>query len=160
MGMLDALLGGLGGQQGVQDFAQRYDRGAPWDGISDEETARHYEAVAPRLQGDEYRQAAQASLARLSPDQRTQLVDQLQQSARRSDANFPGLHADGLARDPGALAGLFGQMHQQQPGLLQQLLGGAGGGAFSSPIAKAALAGIASMAVRKLMGGGGGRGPL
>jgi hypothetical protein len=154
MGMLDALLGGMG-QQGFQDFTQRYDRGSPWDGIDDRETAEHYGRIAPQLGGDDYRQAAEASLSRLSPEERAQLVQQMQSNARRSDMNFPGLHGDGLARDPGMLAGVFSQMHQQQPGMLQQLLGGGGGGggAFANPIAKAAMAGIAAMAVKKLMGG-------
>jgi hypothetical protein len=46
-------------------------------------------------------------------------------------------------------------MHAEQPGIVQQLLGGgAGGGLLGSPVAKAALAGIAAMAVRRAMGGG------
>ena len=159
MGMLDALLGQMGGQQGFHDFAQRYDRGAPWDGISDQETAQHYGRIAPQLQGEDYRDAAEQSLSRLSPDERGQLVQHLQGAARQQDLNFPGLHEGGLASDPGMLAGLMSQMHHQQPSLLQQLLGGGGGGgAFANPIAKAAMAGIAAMAVRKMMGGGGGRG--
>jgi hypothetical protein len=40
-------------------------------------------------------------------------------------------------------------MHQQNPGLLTQLLGGSSsGGMLGSPVAKAALAGIAAMAVQ------------
>ena len=64
-------------------------------------------------------------------------------------------------QDPGYLAQVTGQMHQQQPGILGQLLGsalggGGGGGSQSmleSPIAKAALAGVAAMAVKQMMGG-------
>jgi hypothetical protein len=46
------------------------------------------------------------------------------------------------------------RMEQQQPGILSQLLGGGGGGAGSlldNPLAKAALAGVAAMAVKQLM---------
>jgi hypothetical protein len=58
---------------------------------------------------------------------------------------------------------MMGQMHQQQPGLLGQLLGGgqaanSGGSLFSSPIAKAALAGVAAMALKNVMGSGSGAG--
>jgi hypothetical protein len=156
MGMLDSLLGGMTGQRTFQDFAQRYDRGSPWDGISDEETVEHYQRIAPQLAPDDYHDAARASLERLSPDERQQLVEHMQQLARRSDVNFPGVHDDRLAGDPDALAGVFSQLHAQQPGMLRQLLGGAmGGGAFGNPIAKAAMAGIAAMAVRKVMGGRG-----
>jgi hypothetical protein len=53
---------------------------------------------------------------------------------------------------------MFGQVQQQQPGLLGQLLGGgqvanSSGNLFSSPLAKAALAGVAAMAVKNMMGG-------
>jgi hypothetical protein len=60
-------------------------------------------------------------------------------------------------KDPRYLARQTAQIHQQQPGLLSQLLGGGGsGGAFGSPVAKAAMAGIAAMAISNAMGGGGG----
>jgi len=49
------------------------------------------------------------------------------------------------------------RMEQQQPGILGQLLGGAGGsgagGMLSKPLAMAALAGVAAMAVKRMMGG-------
>jgi hypothetical protein len=48
-------------------------------------------------------------------------------------------------------------MEQQQPGILGQLLGGGGGGGAGSmldnPLAKAALAGVAAIAVKKMMSG-------
>ena len=67
----------------------------------------------------------------------------------------------------------FYQMGQQQPGILQQLLGAAGGrgtqgggpgggmgGLLANPMAKAALVGIAGLAAKQLLGGhrGGGLG--
>ena len=54
-------------------------------------------------------------------------------------------------QDPGALAQAMTQAHQQQPDLLQQVLGP--GGALSNPLAKAALAGVAAMAAKQIMGG-------
>jgi hypothetical protein len=58
------------------------------------------------------------------------------------------------------LSNITGQIHQQ-PGLLRDLLGGltgnreasSSGSIFSNPIAKAALAGIAAMLVKKVLGG-------
>ena len=56
---------------------------------------------------------------------------------------------------------MAGGLFQQQPNLLSQILGGplggmmggaAGGGALNSPSALAALAGIAAMAVKQMMG--------
>ncbi len=113
-----------------------------------------HQEVAERLPPDHYREAAEQALSKLSPDDRAALLSELQGQARKQDVNVPGLHEAQGSPAPGALAGLFTSMHQQQPGILQQLLGGGGGGAFSSPIAKAAMLGIAAVGMRKLMGGG------
>jgi hypothetical protein len=152
MGFLDAIMSGAQGGQ-MQDFLQRYDQGPPWHGISDDEARGHYERVATAMSPDQYRDAAQAALAKLSPQERQALTQYMQQQARQQDVNFPGLHEQQAPHDAGALAGLFSSMHQQEPGLLQQLLGGGGGGALSNPIAKAALAGIAAMGIKKMMSG-------
>ncbi len=150
MGILDSLLGqGQGGSSPGQDLLQRFEQGQG----SDEEVHGVHQEVAQRLPPDHYREAAEQALARLSPDDRAALLAELQGQARRQDVNVPGLHEAQGSPAPGALAGLFSSMHQQQPGMLQQLLGGGGGG-FSSPVAKAAMLGIAAVGMRKLMGGG------
>ncbi len=156
MGILDSLLGqGQGGNQpsAVQDLLQRFEQGQS----SDQEVQRVHQEVAQRLPPDHYREVAEQALSKLSPDERTALLAELQGQAGKQDVNVPGLaQAQGTAA-PGALAGLFSSIHQQQPGMLQQLLGGGGGrggGAFSSPVAKAALMGIAALGMRKLAGGG------
>ena len=162
MNMLEQLLGGGQQQQEYQEFTQRYDQGAPWQGISDQEAYNRFQQVAPQLPPEMYQQSAQQAFARLDPQQRVQLAQYLQQQAQQQNVQFP--HQGGMEafQDPGYLAQVTGQMHQQQPGILGQLLGGAlgaGGGAGSqsmldSPIAKAALAGIAAMAVKQMMGNG------
>jgi hypothetical protein len=153
MGMLGALLGDTGWRT-MEDFTSRYERGAPWVGIDERETMQHYDRVARQLDADDYREAAQASLARLSPDERRLLVAQLQGSARRTDVNTPGLHE--VSDDPASLAAVMARLHQEQPGMLQQLLGGSTGGGgdglLGSTVAKAALAGIAVMAVKRALG--------
>jgi hypothetical protein len=157
MGILDSLLGQIqGGTQpsAAQDLMQRFEQGQG----SDEEVHGIHQEVAQRLPPDQYREAAEQALSRLSPDDRASLLSELQGQARKQDFNVPGLHEAQGSPAPGALAGLFSSMHQQQPGILQQLLGGVGGGlgggAFRSPIGKAAMLGIAAAGMRKLMGGG------
>jgi hypothetical protein len=120
-----------------------------------------YQQVAPNLPPDMYQQSAQESVERLTPQQRMQLGQHLQQQARQQNVNVPDFNQDGIDdrfQDSNYLAQVTGRMNQQQPGLLGQLLGGGGGGGggqgmLANPIAKAALAGIAAAAVKKAMGG-------
>ena len=202
MDLLQNLLGGGQQRQQYQDFVNRYDRGAPYEGISGEEAYERYHQVAPQLPPDVYQDAARDAFSQMSPQERMQFGQMLQQQSRQQNVGFPDLNRDGIDdrfQDPNFLAQLTGRMHQQQPGLLEQLLGGGaagglmGGGAagglmgmaqqmlgggtqqqmggrqpqggqnlLDNPLAKAALAGIAAMAVKRMMGGGnqGGGGPF
>lgn len=154
MGLLDSLLGGSGSGSAVQDFLRRFEQGQG-QGISDQEAANHYQAVAQRLPPDHYREVAEQALAKLSPEERQALVSHLQAQAGQQAVNVPGLPEAQNNPEPGPLAGVLTSMHQQQPGLIERLMGGGGGGgAFSSPVAKAAMLGIAAMGMRKLTGGG------
>ena len=47
--MLGQILGGGQRREEYQDFVNRYDTGAPWDGISDQEARSRYQQVAPQL---------------------------------------------------------------------------------------------------------------
>ena len=174
MDLLQNILGGGQQRQQFQDFANRYQQGAPFDGISDQEALQHYQQVAPQLPPQMWEESAQESVARLSPQQRIELGRYLQQRAQQRGASFPDMNGDGAddrMQYPHYLAQVAGQMRQQQPGLFSQLLGGAlgggtmGGGMMSgggggmggvgqmlnNPIAKAALAGIAATAVQRMM---------
>ena len=160
MDMLTQILGGGQNRQQNQDFVNRYDTGAPWDGISDEEASSRYQQVAPHLSPQMYQESAQEAFSRLTPEQRLQFGQYLQQQTRQQGLNIPDLNRDGIddrLQDSAYLAQATGQLQQQQPGILGDLLGGGGrGGAQSmlqSPIAKAALAGIAAMAMKKMMSG-------
>ena len=176
MDMLSNILGGGQQRQEFDDFANRYDQGAPWDGISDDEAVNRYQQVAPQLPPDVYQRSAQESFSRLAPDQRMQLGRYIQQQAPQYGVQFPDDDMNGQddrLQDPAYLAQMTGRIHQQQPGLLGQILGGgggsglgglggalggalggggAGGGMLSNPIAKAALGGIAAMAVKQMTG--------
>ena len=173
MDLLQGLMGG-GQRQQFEDFANRYDQGAPWDGINDDEAMSNYQQVAPRLSRQDYEESAYESFSRLDPQQRRQLGQYVAQRAPQYGVNFPDIDQNGQddrLQDPRYLAQMTGRIHEQQPGLLGQILGGAGGGGggfgglgggqagglgggmLQSPIAKAALGGIAAMAVRKMMAG-------
>ena len=143
----------------AQDFTKRFDQGDPWDGISDDEALTQYRRVAPRLSTDTYRDSAQEALSRLSPAQRRQFGQLLAQQARERRLALDGLDGDDALEDPRRLGSATAQLQEQQPGMLESILSGSGagsgqqGGLLQSPIAKAALAGIAAMAMKKVMGG-------
>jgi hypothetical protein len=149
MGILDSLLGGAQGQR-TQDFMQRFDQGRH-DQITPEEAEQLHGRVASAMGGDDYRDAAEQALGRLSPDQRTEFLAHIQQQARAQDVNFPGLHETN-PQDTGRVAGVLSSMNSQQPGLLRQLLGGGADPSrpFGTPMGKMILAGIAAFGLRKL----------
>lgn len=162
MGLLDQLLGQPQKQQEYKEFAQRYEQGAPWDGISNQEAANRYQEVAPNLSDSEYEQAAADSFSRLSPQQRREFGTWLQQRSGGGGADVDQDGRDDRLEDPQHLAQMTNQVRKQQPDLLSGLLGGGmgsmlgggGGGAgnmLQSPIGKAALAGIAAMAAKQMM---------
>lgn len=49
---MEMLSGSGGRRQEYEDFVQRFERGAPWEGIDDDEAQRRYEEVASRLDDD------------------------------------------------------------------------------------------------------------
>lgn len=167
MGFLENILGG--GQNHEQDyrgFVNRYEQGAPHEGYSDEEVANRYQQVSRGLPADVYQESAQEAFSRMSPQERMQFGQYLQQQSRQQNYNFPDLDGDGQDdryQDSNYLAQTTSRMHQQQPDLLGQLLGGAAGmlggnsrgNIFSNPLAKGAMAGIAAIAAKKLMDRGG-----
>ena len=162
MNFLEQLMGGGKQQQRSDwdDFVGRYDQGAPYDGISDQEALNRYQQVAPQLPPEMYQESAQEAFARMSPRERMEFTQYLRQRAQQQHFNFPDLNQDGIddrvQQDPGELARMTTRMRQQQPGGLGALLGGGGGGGgmgdmLGNPLAKAALAGVAAIAVKKMM---------
>ncbi len=152
MSFLDNLLGNPQQQQDSQDFVNRYQQGSPQDGYSPEEAVQRYQQVAANTPPQDYQAAAMQTFAQMSPQQRQQLGQMLIQSAQQQGVQLP--QSAPPSNDPGGLAQLVTGLHQQQPGLLPQLLGGgSNGNLLSNPIAKMALAGIAAMAAQRMMGG-------
>jgi hypothetical protein len=163
MGILDELLGGGERQRDFKDFLDRYEHGHPSEGYSDREVVERYRDVAHAVPPDQYAQAAQEALARLSPEERAAFVKMLQERAQARGASLPGQ----VGSDPRDLGQVLTDLHQT-PGRLRDILGGGGGAAqapggggtaissiLASPLAKAALAGIAAMVVKRVMSGSG-----
>ena len=162
--LLGQLMGG-GQQQEFEDFSRRYDQGSPWDGFDDDEARDKYRRVAPNLPPDLYRESAEETFSRMTPEQRFELGRKLQQSARQEGLRFDG--DDDALRDPRRLASAAAQIQQDRPDFLEQLLGGGSsagagggmggaggmGGMLSGGLGRAALGGIAAIAVKKMMGG-------
>jgi hypothetical protein len=158
MNVLGNLFGG-GQDADHHDFINRYEQGAPHEGYSDEEVSNRYQQVSRQVPQDVYQESAQEAFSRMSPQERMQFAQYMQQQSRQQNYNFPDLDQDGQDdryQDPRYLAQATSRAHQQQPDMLSQLLGG-GGNVLSNPLAKAAMAGIAAIAAKKMMGGGGQR---
>jgi hypothetical protein len=164
MGLLDMLLGNNEAKAGFEDFLNRFQEGPPSEGYEDQEVMDRYGQVSHQVSQPEYEQAARDAFGRLSPQDREEFGRMLAGQAQSRGLNLPGLTPDqgqGFG-NVDWLSNITGQLHQQ-PGLLRDLLSGltgnreagsSGGGIFSSPLAKAALAGIVAMLVKRVLGGG------
>ena len=161
MGILDVLLGGGQGQKEYKDFVDRYERGNPFEGYSDKEVLQRYGEVSHAVPPDQYAQAAQDALAKLSPEERAAFVEMLQERAAARGVKLPRE----VAPDPTDLGKVLTDLHQK-PGQLRDILGGSDAqpqgqapgsnpitDMLSSPQAKAVLAGIAAMVVKRVMQG-------
>jgi len=68
MGILDELLAGGQRQKEYSDFVDRYEQGRPSEGYSDQEVLKRYGEVSHAVPSDQYAQAAQEALSKLSPE--------------------------------------------------------------------------------------------
>jgi hypothetical protein len=159
MGILDELLAGGQRQNEYKDFVNRYERGAPSEGYSDQEVLKRYGEVSHAVPPDQYAQAAQEALSKLSPEERAALVKMLQNRAAARGVTLPRQ----VAPEPKELGQVLTDLHGT-PGQLRDMLGGgaaqpqeqASGSSqitdiLRSPMAKAVLAGIAAMVVKRVM---------
>jgi hypothetical protein len=140
----------LGGQvpANISELTTKFEQGQH-DQVPDDQVQQAYSQEAAQLPHDQYVQAAEAAFSRLTPDQRAQFASELQAKAQQAGLAVPA--SQSVPNDPGGLASATGAVHAQQPGMLQKLF--SPGGAFSSPIAKAALLGITAMAAQGLTDG-------
>ncbi len=161
MGILDEMLGDGPLKDLYRDFVKRYEEGHPAEGYSDQEVVDRYREVAHAVPPDQYAQAAQEALARLSPEERAEFVQMLQERAKTRGVALP----QQVGTEPSDLGRVVTDLHEK-PGQLRDILGdesqprsGSGSGSspltnvLASPVAKAALAGIAAMIARRVMRG-------
>ena len=159
MGMLDELLAGGQRQKEYGDFVKRYEQGDPSEGYSDQEVLKRYGEVSHAVSPDQYAQAAQEALSKLSPEERAAFVKMLQDRAATRGVTLPRQ----VAPEPKELGQVLTDLHGK-PGQLRDMLGGgaekpqeeASGPSpiieiLKSPMAKAVLAGIAAMVVKRVM---------
>src|SRR5436309_9961479 len=119
MGMLDDLLGGEQRQKEYGDFVKRYEQGDPADGSSDQEVLERYGEVSHALSPDQYAQAAQEALSKLSPEERAAFVKILQDRAAARGVTLPRQ----VAPEPKELGQVLTDLHKK-PGQLRDMLGG------------------------------------
>ena len=161
MGILDELLGGGQRQTDYRDFIDRYEKGSPSEGYSDQEVLERYRDVAHAVTPNQYTQAAIEALDKLSPEERAEFVKMLQERAAARGVALPRQ----VTPEPKELGQVLTDLHEK-PGQLRDIL--IGGDAqpqeqaqrsnpiidmLSSPQAKAVLAGIAAMVVKRVMQG-------
>ena len=160
MGILDELVAGGQRQREYSDFVERYEQGHPSHGYSDQEVLKRYGEVSHAVPSDQYAQAAQEALSKLSPDERAAFVKMLQDAAAARGISLPGK----VAPEPKELGQVLTDLHQK-PGQLRDMLGDDAAqpqqqalgsspiiNILSSPMAKAVLAGIAAMVVKRVVG--------
>jgi hypothetical protein len=160
MVILEDVLGGGQRHKEYSDFVDRYQQGEPSQGYSDQEVLKRYGEISHAVPADQYAQAAQEALSKLSPEDRAVFMKMLQDRAAAKGITLPGK----VTPEPKELGQVITDLHKK-PGQLRDMLGSAAaqpqeqGSAsnpisdmLSSPMAKAVLAGIAAMVVKRVMG--------
>jgi len=160
MGILDQLLSGGQLQKEYRDFVNRYEQGDPSEGYSDQEVLKRYAEVSHAVPPDQYAKAAQEALGKLSPEERAAFVKMLQERAAARGVTL----SQKVKPEPKELGQVLTDLHQT-PGQLRDMLGGGDvqprgqapasspiADMLASPMAKAVLAGIAAMVVKRVIG--------
>ncbi len=149
-------------EQRAQQYQQGYQSGqGQYANLDPQEVASTYQRTVQYAPPEVVQQAHEQVFSQLPPEAQQQIVNQFQRA--HNDPNqafqYPGFNNGGQqAYSPAQMGGMVRQAQQQQPDLLQQVLGP--GGALSNPVAKMAMAGVAAMAAQRLMGNQGGGGGL
>ena len=169
---------GGGDSERARDFVQRYEEGDPTEGYSREEATEAVQTTMRHASPETMQRAWQQSLGRLSDNQRAQFAEMLEQ--RRASGRRGG-EATGHAASRGPViqrsggggvaagaaggssleemfGGLFGGMTGQSRSRQTGATGGGGsdlidnlGDILSSPVGKAAMAGMAAFEMKEIM---------
>ena len=153
MGLMDMLRQGGDRRDEYEDFVRRYEDGDPTEGYDADEARSRYDEVTSELSDDDYELSAREAFERLSPQQRREFGRMLRQESRTQNLDLDDDDGDeSRYEDPARLARMSRKARKQQSGGLGGLLGGGGGGMLGNPLAKAALAGVAAMAAKRMFG--------
>ena len=160
MGMLEELLAGGQRQNEYRDYVNRYEQGHPSEGYSDQEVLKRYGEVSHAVPPEQYAEAAQEALSKLSPEERAAFVQMLQERAAARGVTL----SREVQPEPRELGQVLTDLHEK-PGQLREMLGGGDaqsrgqapgsnpiGDLLASPMAKAVLAGVTAMVVKRAMG--------
>src|SRR6476646_7415727 len=109
MGILDELLGGGQLLKEKKDFVDRYEQGNPSEGYSDQEVLERYGEVSHAVPPDQFAQAAQEALGKLSPEERAALVKMVQERAAERGVTLPRE----VASDPKDLGQVLTDLHEK-----------------------------------------------
>jgi hypothetical protein len=171
MDLFEILMGGGSKRQEYEDFGRRYEQGPPWEGYTDQEVLDRYGEVAHKLPAADYEAAVREALSRLSPGEQAAFLRDLQDRTRGRESSLREPRQETGGRDLDQLARSVRELHEE-PGRLRDALtrqqggeprgvpGGIdpappapslGEGLFQSPLAKAAIAGITAMLVRRML---------
>lgn len=148
-------------EQRAQQYQQGYQGGqGQYANLDTNDVYDRYQRTVQHAPPEIVEQAHEEAFGRLPMDQRQQVVEQFRQAHNDPSQPFqyPGFSGGQADYDPRQMGGMVRQAQQQQPDLLQQVLGP--GGALSNPMAKMAMAGVAAIVAQKMMGGSGGGGLL
>jgi len=141
-------------QDEYRDFERRY-RESP-DQISNEEAARRYREMMAHAPEDHDVPEAEAeyerAFSRMSPDERRELARRYQEATRDDSRSFQGYRSDldlDRASSPRELGRMTRQASQQDPDLLESLLGG--NSPLNSTGGRMAMAGLAAFAAKRFL---------
>src|SRR6476660_954124 len=150
MGILDELLGGTQRQKEYRDFVDRYEQGSPSEGYSDQEVLKRYGDVSHAVPANQYTQAAIEALGKMLQERAATLGVALPRQVTPEPKELGKVLTD-LHGKPGQLRDMLGsgdvqaREQTQRSNPIIDMLG--------SPQAKAVLAGIAAMVVKRVIQG-------
>src|SRR5262247_433611 len=107
MGILEEIIAGGQRQKEYRDYVSRYEQGHPSEGYSDQEVLKRYGEVSHAVPPDQYAEAAQEALGKLSPDERAAFLKMLQERAAARGVTLPGE----VAPEPKELGQVLTDLH-------------------------------------------------
>lgn len=147
-------------QQMYQQYANAWDQGT-YGQLPEQEVRQNYQQFVQNAPPQMVEQAHQAYFEQMPPQQRGSFVQSLlgsltQQGFNPQQAGIRNTNPYNMS--PAEAARLTGYAAQQQPDILHQILGP--GGPLGSTGAKLAVAGVAALAAKQILGGAGTGGML